>query len=101
MKNSVVSRWKALGKWCPDFFRKSVPEWKHIQRPKKLRRSFINFEPGTPLDSVTPWDFWENDDSRQEYPMEMEDWFKHASNTTDSEYWFFAEEVRTKRRSEE
>ena len=93
MRNSVVSRWKALKKWTPEYFRNSVPSWKNISRAKKLKRAFLNFEPNTPMEKVTPWDFWENRESREEYPMSMAKWFDHASNTTDDYRWFFAEEV--------
>jgi hypothetical protein len=58
-----------------------------------LKRCFINFEPNNELEKVTPWDFWENAESREEYPMSMDEWFKRASNTEDDVKWFFAEEV--------
>jgi hypothetical protein len=55
MRGSVVSKWAAQGKWSPEYFRNHVPVWKHITRGKCLRRSFINFEYGTPYDECTPW----------------------------------------------
>lgn len=93
MRNTVVSKWPALKKWSPEYFRNEVPVWKNISRAKALRRCFINFEPNTPFEKVTPWDFWENRESREEYPMSMSEWFSRASNTTDDVKWFFAEEV--------
>jgi hypothetical protein len=78
LRNTAVSRWPALAKWTPDYFRTSVPSWKNISRAKALKRCFINFEPNTPLERVTPWEFWENRESREEFPMSMSDWFDKA-----------------------
>ncbi len=83
----------------------------NLTRAKRLRRAFINFEYGQAYDEVTPWDFWENDgerrlcrvlvvgltvarsDSRQEHPMSIDEWFSKATNHTDDELWFLAEEI--------
>ncbi len=79
LRNTVVKRWPALAKWTPEYFRTSVPSWRNTSRAKALKRCFINFEPNTPLERVTPWEFWENKESREEYPMPMSEWFEKAS----------------------
>jgi hypothetical protein len=93
MRNSVVSRWPALAKWTPEYFRTSVPAWRNVTRAKRLKRCFINFEPNTPLERVTPWDFWENEESRQEFPMPISDWFERASHPEDGTQWFLADQL--------
>lgn len=93
MRGSVVSKWAAQGKWSPEYFANHVVEWRNISRARRLRRAFINFEYGTPYDDCTPWTFWENDESRQEYPMPIGEFFHNAANHSDPYFWAFAEEV--------
>ncbi len=93
LRNTVVTRWPALAKWTPEYFRTSVKSWENVTRARRLKRCFINFEPNTPFEKVTPWDFWENEESRQEYPMGIADWFERASKTDDGEQWFLADQL--------
>jgi hypothetical protein len=94
LRNSVVSRWPALAKWTPEYFRTSVPSWRNISRARALRRCFINWEPNNLLDRVTPWDFWENKESREEYPMPMAEFFEKAQVSHKNKLFLFSRSVK-------